>query len=102
MSDKIRFEDRAGCSVVRPRGCQDQFDPRGHYHVEHWRGGKLLGVYEVPNLVTNEGKNAILNVKFNAATAITSWYIALIDGSGGAGAGGHGHLRPHRQRQRLE
>ena len=37
MSDKIRFEDRAGCSVVRPRGCQDQFDPRGHFHVEHWR-----------------------------------------------------------------
>jgi hypothetical protein len=82
MNDSIRFEDKAGCSMVRPRGSHDQLNPRGRFHVEHWRDGKKIGDYELLNTVTNEGKNALLNVQFNGATAIGTWYIALVDGSG--------------------
>ena len=87
--------------MVRPRGSHDQLNPRGRFHVEHWRGGKKIGDYDSLNTVTNEGKNALLDPQFNGLMAIGTWYIALVDGSD-ACAGGDGHLRPHQQRQWLE
>jgi hypothetical protein len=63
----------------RPR---DSVSPKGKFNVEHWRNGELLATYEVPNLVTNEGKNKMLNVMFHNVTQISTWYLLLIDGSG--------------------
>ena len=67
--------------LPRPRQ-RGKLAPRGRFQVEHWRGGKRIAVYDVPNAIVNEGKNQLLNVQFNSATAITAWYIGLIDGSG--------------------
>lgn len=50
--------------------------------MEHWRRGKLLGVYDCFNDITNEGVNTLFNVMFNSATQITSWFIGFIDNSG--------------------
>lgn len=65
------------------RGQFDGFRPNGRFHIEHRdKDGVLKGVYDITNQVTNAGKDAILNIMFDAATQITAWYIGLIDSSG--------------------
>jgi hypothetical protein len=80
--DNLSVRQSADCSAVRARGNEDHLQPRGRFVVEHFRKGVKIGQYEFSNNVTNEGKNQLLNVQFNAATAITAWYLGLIDGSG--------------------
>ncbi len=79
---KLNMADRARCTVSRCRGSEEKLAPRGRFQIEHWRAGKKIAVYDVPNAIVNEGKNQLLNVQFNSATPITAWYIGLIDGSG--------------------
>ena len=55
---------------------------KGMYQIEHIRNGEVIGKYDVPNGITNEGLNHILGVEFSADTQITSWYIGLVDNSG--------------------
>ncbi len=55
------------------------FDNR--FKVEHYRGGKLIGVYEGCNDITTEGKNFLLDVMFGNTTAANPWYIGLINNS---------------------
>jgi hypothetical protein len=45
------------------------------------RDGKIIDSWEQPNLVTNEGLNALLGIMFNGATQITTWYIAPFEGN---------------------
>ena len=82
--DNMKFAEVAGCSISRPRGSHDDLDARGRFRVEHWRDGKLLGVHEFPNAITNEGKNALLNMQFNGVAAIAqnAWHMLLVDGAG--------------------
>ena len=80
--DNLSVRQSADCSTVRARGNEDQLQPRGRFVVEHFRKGVKIGQYEFSNNVTNEGKNLLLNVQFNATTAITAWYLGLIDGAG--------------------
>jgi len=83
MNDRLRVREGAACEVVRAaKKVWDDFDPRGHFHVEHWRAGALIGVYDVPNLITNEGKNRLLNTMFYLATTAAryeTWYLGLVD-----------------------
>ncbi len=53
------------------------FDNR--FKVEHYRSGKLIGVYEGSNDITTEGKNFLLDVMFGGVTAASPWYIGLIN-----------------------
>jgi hypothetical protein len=50
----------------------------------HYRGGRLIGVYNTINDITNQGKNDIFNVYFNngTQTANNSWFIGLLNSSG--------------------
>jgi len=41
--------------------------------------GKLKKVLTAKNGITNAGKDKLLGVMFNAQTAITTWYVGLID-----------------------
>jgi len=41
-----------------------------------------IGQYEFPNGITNEGKNKLLDVMFHGVSAITTWWLGLIDNSG--------------------
>jgi len=54
----------------------------GKFKVEHWRNGKRINEYHLKNGIVNEGKDKLLNVMFDAATQITSWYLLQIDNSG--------------------
>ena len=51
----------------------------GRFAVEHLRGGKVIGEYDFPNGIVNEGKNLLLDVMFHATSAASTWYIGLID-----------------------
>lgn len=54
----------------------------GKYKVEHWRNGKMIGIYDLPNGITIEGKNHVLDAAFHEATACATWYMSLIDNAG--------------------
>ena len=81
MKSHLNLSQNAGVEIVRPVKPQaaSNLSPRGRFQVEHWRDGRLIGVYEFPNGITNEGKDQILNTQFDAATQITTWYLGLID-----------------------
>ena len=57
---------------------------RNPVQMNHFRGGKLIGVHDCLNDITNEGVNTLFNVMFNSATQIAqnAWYIGFIDNSG--------------------
>lgn len=62
-----------------------KFEPKGRFVIEHRnKNGKLLGIYDVPNGITNVGKDKILDDMFNdgTQTANNSWFVGLIDASG--------------------
>ena len=62
-----------------------EFKPKGRFQVEHYnKEGKLIGTYDLPNGITNVGKDLILDVMFNDGVAVAnnSWFIGLIDLSG--------------------
>ena len=81
--DKLNFTQDASLQVGRSGklagGSQNSISPKGVFEVEHWRGGELFATYKVNNGVTNEGKNALFDVFFDAATQITTWYMLLVD-----------------------
>lgn len=83
MISCIQLKESAGCEVVHaPKQPVDQLGLKGKFVIEHWRKGQMIGKYEVPNLIVNQGKNKLLDVMFHATTQITTWYILLIDGAG--------------------
>jgi hypothetical protein len=80
--NQLNVNQKAGCSVVRARKVGDQLEPRGRFVVEHFRKGVKIGEYEFPNGITNEGKNKLLGVMFHGVSAITTWWIGMIDNTG--------------------
>jgi hypothetical protein len=76
--DRMKLNDRATVSLTRKRPIADALDLLGKIRIEHWRSGRLLDIYDFNNTVVNVGKNKILDVMFNSATPITTWYIGLI------------------------
>lgn len=82
--DQLKIQDRASCVLVRaPRPvAANKLDVKGRFKVEHWRNGKRINEMNFDNGITNEGKNALLNIMFHASTQITAWFIGLIDLTG--------------------
>lgn len=50
-------------------------------YLEHWRNGIFILSYNFKNMITNIGKNTILDVMYNGVTPISnaSWSIGIID-----------------------
>lgn len=81
----LSLQQAVGVQVARreaPAGPLGVIGVRGKVHVEHYRGGKLLAVYDFPNGIVTEGKNKLLDVMFHGATALAEWYAGLIDLTG--------------------
>lgn len=53
----------------------------GRFVVQHWRAGRRINEYHFNNGIVNEGKDKLLNVMFDGATQISSWFLGLIDNS---------------------
>jgi len=79
---QMKIGQKAGCNVVRARKAADEIGLRGKFVVEHFRKGVKIGHYEFPNGITNQGKNKLLDVMFHGVSAITTWWLGLIDNSG--------------------
>lgn len=56
--------------------------PKGLFKIEVFRKGVLVETRDLPNGITDEGKDALLDIMFHAATQVTTWYIGLIDNAG--------------------
>lgn len=53
----------------------------GVYHGVIKRGDKIIDEWEDHNLVVNQGLNSLLNVMFNGATQIGTWYVGIFEGN---------------------
>lgn len=53
----------------------------GRFSGQHVRGGEIIDEWEDDNLVVNQGLNALLNIMFNGATQIGTWYIGIFEGN---------------------
>lgn len=84
MKDALKMVDKAGMTMERNRGTEDDLVIQGIFTLEHWRDDVLLGVYEFKNLVVNAAKNNLLDVYFNSGiqTATASWFMGLISNAG--------------------
>lgn len=54
---------------------------KGQYHCQIIRDGKVIDDWTEDNLVVNEGLNSMLNVMFNGAAQITTWYVGVFEGN---------------------
>jgi len=62
----------------------DKMRLRGAFKIEHRDAdGELKGSYNFPNGIVDEGMNHILDTQFHGSSQVTTWYIGLIDNSGG-------------------
>lgn len=52
--------------------------PKFRYDCELWRDGSKIDAWSAENVVTTEGASSLLDVYFDAATQITTWYLGLI------------------------
>lgn len=53
----------------------------GHFIGQIRRNGQIIDEFSCPNLVVNEGLNHLLNVGFNAASQVTTWYLGIFEGN---------------------
>jgi hypothetical protein len=51
----------------------------GEYHCTHKRKGEIIDEWVCPNIVVNEGLDSLLNIMFNGATQIATWYIGVFE-----------------------
>jgi hypothetical protein len=80
FNSTLAISDAVGVLVDRPSDLRSDFRPKGRFQVEHLdKNGNLLGVYDVPNGITDEGLNHILETEFHGGTPVTTWYIGLLD-----------------------
>ncbi len=83
MREGFVLTEAASAQVVRgQRTPQDAMSLKGHFHVQHIRAGKVLGEYDIHNLITDVGLNHILETEFHGGTPITTWYVGLVDNAG--------------------
>jgi hypothetical protein len=83
--NEIELSQSTGLQIVRRRLITDLMQVKGHFpKIEHWRGARLIGLYDMPNGIVNVGKNKILDEMFFGATQIpaANWFIGLIDLTG--------------------
>jgi hypothetical protein len=61
---------------------KDSMKMKGEFKLQHWRNGQLLEERDITNGITNQGKNALLDIMFHNVTPVATWYIGLINNSG--------------------
>jgi len=83
MNTRLSPTNFMSVSVERTRGVNTLEELYGEFFLEQWRKGELINAFPFPNDATNAGKQHVLGVAFNSVTQITSWYLALINGTAG-------------------
>jgi hypothetical protein len=81
-NNELSLKNIVGASLIRNRPLEVKSQLKGFWTVEVIRQGKSVFKKDFPNGVTNIGKNSILDIMFDAATQITTWYLSFIDATG--------------------
>lgn len=55
------------------------FRPQGKWVMEVMRAGVVIAAMSFPNGITDVGLNHILETEFHSGTAVTTWYIGIVD-----------------------
>lgn len=78
--NNFAMSQQALAQMTRNRRLEDELRFRNPIRMEHYRQGRLIGVHNTFNDITNVGKNKIFDVMFNDGTPIAnnSWFIGLI------------------------
>lgn len=67
----------------------------GLWEFWHYRQGVLFDHWKTPpNVITDEGKNQLLNVQFNGGAQINPWYVGIFEGNYTPAAGDTGGSFP--------
>lgn len=53
----------------------------GSYHGQIIRDGRVIDEFVDKNLVVDEGLNSLLNIMFNGATQVPTWYMGVFEGN---------------------
>jgi hypothetical protein len=77
-------QDRYDATVVRGGSAGAAIGaPRFHFDCKlYGPDGELKDQWSADNLVTTEGRNSLLDIYFDAAAQITTWYLGLISSVG--------------------
>src|SRR5690554_3891912 len=85
--ENLSIKESASASVARGTRGAEKIGLRGRYVVEcRDRAGRVKWRETVDNLITNEGKDHVLDVVLSGGSQITTWYIGLTDGTPTAAA----------------
>lgn len=80
--EKLKTGMSAGASIIANPSVSEKLGFHNVYTFECYDSeGNLKWEEEVTNIVTNEGINHVLDVVFDGATPITSWYCGLTQGT---------------------
>lgn len=81
MKDGLKFGDQVDHFITREMDHEVKL--RGRFHLQLFdKDGKLKWEKTLRNGITNVGKDLALNVMFHGTSAVSPWYIGLIDNSG--------------------
>ena len=89
-ASQLRVGSRASAMLVRagdtPPAGNGSLTPvssvcnlTGRIVMQHFRAGRRFNEYHFDNGIVNEGKNKLLDIMFDGATQIATWYLGLID-----------------------
>jgi hypothetical protein len=79
MKSKLPLSTKFGATLISHPEVKSILPVCSWWEFEHYRKGSLIDKWEQKNVNTNEGLNHLLNVAFNSATQITSWYMGLFE-----------------------
>lgn len=87
MNEHVKAVDKYSTALSAKGNLNESVDFGFSFHVECYdKDGNLKWSDDFHNVVTTEGKNSVLDVYFDAATQVTTWYLGL-KGAGTAAAG---------------
>jgi hypothetical protein len=85
--ERLSVHDRAAASILRGGQDAEGLDLKGRYLVEcYGADGRLKWSDTIDNLITNVGKDHVLDVILSAGTQITTWYLGLMSSTPTAAA----------------
>lgn len=78
MSDAFRIADASACGLRARNEAADSLSPKGRFVVEcRAADGSLRWVDEFPNVVTNAGRDDVLDKYLRGSGYTASWFVGL-------------------------
>ena len=75
--ENLKAVDGIGAGLIVRPSLREVMDIIGMFHAEHWRDGEKLWEEDFENLVTTQGKNAMLDKFLDLGTAYSAVRVGL-------------------------